>query len=473
MKIGLIAFLLALLLTVSPALAEVELTLSSNELTVYAGETKHIYITVHNSQNFQDNFVLDVWPPFFADISSNLERYLIGLAPNSNETVKLYFTTPDCADESVTRFKVSVKSTTRNVSDSQDIILTVLRKFTVCISDFKLSKYGAFEPEETLTAYTSITNPTDKISPKFFLQTNIKKDGEIVKRFDDEITIEQKSTKTISHVYTFGKYATPGDYTIEVLLKDSLNVVKSAKEQTVRMKEVNKTTFDRSTNIGILSAITTVKARNEGNVPAPVIISTSIPSFAKNLFFTETKPTITRETVGWTEYIWHFESLNPRDEVTIKYEIKLFYVWVFCLLVVIIVVIAFKFVYGPVIIKRYRHVGALTPGKEVTIALEVKNRSRHKIRDVEVRDFVPSLLSVSKRFDTIRPMDIRRTEAGATLVWKFDSLEPFEERVLTYRVKPMVEITGTLRLPKAHVRYLDRKKERKTIISKAILIKAK
>jgi hypothetical protein len=92
------------------------------------------------------------------------------------------------------------------------------------------------------------------------------------------------------------------------------------------------------------------------------------------------------------------------------------------------------------------------------------------MRDVIVRDFVPSMLNVVEKFETVKPM-IRRAPNGTELIWKFDLLKPFEERVIAYRVRPSTEVIGTMRLPNAHIKYLNKSQQRKVILSKAVVIR--
>jgi hypothetical protein len=104
--------------------------------------------------------------------------------------------------------------------------------------------------------------------------------------------------------------------------------------------------------------------------------------------------------------------------------------------------------------------------------LEVRNRTRHEIKDVLIRDFVPSIATVVEKFDTLRPT-LRKVAGGTELVWRLDSIGPLEERVLAYRVKPSVDIIGTLKLPKALMRYTDKEKKVKRVISKNIKIRTR
>jgi len=471
-KLLLLSVMLIFLLVPSVLGQDVQIFLETTQTKIYAGKSGSIEVTVFNNQNFTDTFSITVWPPQLGDVTTSIENPNLRIKAKSNESTKISFSAPECADESTIQFEVSASSTTTNASASQNILLSVLRAFTVCISDFKLDKYGEIEPNESLKITTYLTNPTSKLSPQFFIQVNIKLENRTVGSFDETIQpILQKSTKIVSYVYNFSEHASPGRYRIEVLLKDELNNLKARKEETINMKIVNKTSTQSWTDVGILSAVTTIKVKNEGNVPVPIKITTSIPSFVKNLFFTEFEPTLETSKDGWIEYEWDFESVKPGDEVMIKYEIKLLYVWLFALGTVIVVILAFKFVYGPTVVKKYKPITP-TLGKEITIALEIKNKSRHEIENVEVKDFVPALFEVSERFDTVRPESIKKVKGGTVLTWKFNLLKPLEERVLTYKIKPKMEISGTFKLPNAYVKYLDRKKEVKSIVSKSILIKA-
>jgi len=471
-KIGFLILLLTGILLLPSSLAEeVKVIPNTTMLKIYAGSSDVVEVTIVNDQDFADTFSISVDPEIYEGITATLDKSFITIEAHSNQSLKLYFFVPKCSNEGSIEFKVSARST-QGAYGSASIILNVRRKYTICISDFTLSKYGELMPGETISISAYLTNPTDKISSSFFIQVNVKKEDQMVKTFYEEIDgIAQKSTKVVTYNFTFDKYASPGEYGIELLLKDKLNNIRDSMLHTVKIKEVNKTVFTKSTKIGLLSAITTIRVKNEGNVPVPITITASIPSFAGNLFFAHLEPTEERRRDGWIEYQWLFEEVKPGDEVSVTYEIKLLYVWIFCLVVAIIVILAFRFVYGPAVVKRYRLRGPISPKGEITIALEVKNKSRHEIKNVEVRDVIPPIFSLVEKFDTIRPSKIGKTKAGTVLLWKIDSMKPFEERVLTYKIKPKVEVTGTLRLPEARIKFTDRKKIVRSVVSKSILIR--
>ncbi len=83
------------------------------------------------------------------------------------------------------------------------------------------------------------------------------------------------------------------------------------------------------------------------------------------------------------------------------------------------------------------------------IILEVRNPAKH-LKNVIVRDFVTPLAQVAYEFEHAKPV-VKRSEAGAELIWKLGSLSPKEHRFLSYKIRPLV--TGDLKMPRAYVRW--------------------
>jgi hypothetical protein len=89
-------------------------------------------------------------------------------------------------------------------------------------------------------------------------------------------------------------------------------------------------------------------------------------------------------------------------------------------------------------------------GSILSISIEIKNE-RKPLSNVIIKDFVPSMFSIVKDFETIKPAK-REREDGTELTWRIGRLKPFEERVLHYKVKTQVGIIGDIKLPKAEIR---------------------
>lgn len=476
----LIIFLFAFLILPELSLAQdVKLSISASSLTVYTNETTSVDINVTNSQGFQDRFSISVFPQYYYGITATLENYSLVIDPAKSSSLKLYFNIPECSEETSTAFTVTVNSLKdADVKDSKTVVLNTIRQYPVCISDLGLDKY-ILNPGESVTITTSLKNPASSLSPPLSLQTSVMKNGEIVKRFDDNIeTIEGKTTKDIENIFMVGKYESPGSYFIETVLKDQSGTAVSTKKAEFKVATVNASEnlnymiVSKAIKYGVIAQTVEINVRNDGNVPTTSFrISESIPVFMKIFFFPKVEPAFEETKGNRVVYSWAVPSLEPGETYQISYDISTWNAILIALILIAIVAYMFSYVFSVSIIKKHRYTGPITKDKEITVLLEVRNRSRNEIRDVLVRDYAPAVVSVVEKFDTLRPM-LRKVAGGTELVWKIDVLRPMDERILTYRIKPVIDIAGTLKLPKSYVRYTDGKKEVRKVLSKGIYIKA-
>jgi len=478
--IFLFVLLVILVLAAKPALAagEVSLSISAKSLTIYTGEIGSADISVRNNQASQDTFSISACCPYYG-IIPDIEKYSLILGPNSNTTFKIYFSIPECAEETSTSFTITVKSLTNgDVEDSKSIMVSTIRRYGVCISDLKLDKY-VVKPGENVIIGVSLSNPSESLSLPVSLQTNVIKDGEIVKRFDDKIeTIEGKKTVTIEHIFSVEKYEKPGFYVVETTMKDRFGVPVTSKRAQFNVATLNASEdqsyllIDKNIRYGLLAQTVEINVKNDGNVPiGNFYVTESIPIFMKIFFFPKTEPSLEEAKENRVVYSWLIPSLAPGENRVVSYDVSTWNAMLIIIIMSVVVAYAFKSIFAVSLVKRHGHRGPLTKEREVTVMLEVRNRTRNVIRDVIVRDFVPAVATVVEKFDTLRPT-LRKVAGGTEILWTLPVLGPEDERVITYRIRPVLDITGTLKLPKAYARFVDNQKEVKKILSKSVFIKA-
>lgn len=454
----------------------VDLLLSQKSVTAYTGESVELKLTIKNDGDTKQRFMLSVFPQFNPNVNVNLEKYTFEIEAGEEEITTVYFIIPECAEEISQIFTFTVKSLTEEENkDTETLNLNIIRKYQVCISEFRIDKQVLY-PEESMKIEISLSNPSSTLSLPFSVETSIKKDREIIKSFIDRIeAIEPKSTKTIEHVYEIEKYESPGYYEVEVRLKDHLGRKISTKKTQFRVGVLNASENPsllktvKSITHGLISQVVEIRIKNEGNVPtAPFTISESVPIFMKNFFIPKVEPDAEEEKENRVIYSWYIEKLEPGEEVVITYEISAMSAVLAFLGVVGIVVVIFLYTFSLKVVKK----ASIKKGKIITVMLEVKNKTRKEIRNVIIMDFVPNIAKVVEKFDTLRPK-IRKVKGGTELVWKIDVLRPMEERIITYRIKPKIEIVGKLKLPPAHLKVFVGKKEVKKIISKSVFLEMK
>lgn len=480
-KIYIIFFIIFSLLLVKSSLAagEIELSLNVKSLTIYTGETGIAEISVKNNQASQDTLSVSVFPQYIYGIIPTLDKYSLTLDANSVTTFKIYFNVPECSEEASTSFTITVNSQKNtNVEESKTILLNTIRKYGICISDLKLDKY-IVNPGENVSIEATLSNPAESLSLPVALETNVIKDNEIVKTFSDSVeSIEGKSSKTVKHIFSVNKYENPGFYTVEVIMKDRFGSTVGSKKTQFRIPVLNASEnsnyllINKETKFGLLAQTVEINVKNDGNVPIEnSYVSESIPLFMKIFFFPKEEPISEEIKENRIIYTWLVPSLAPGEGYIVSYEISTWNAVLIIAVLAITVFYVFNYAFAISVVKKHSHFGQITKEKEITVMLEVRNRTRNEIRDVVVRDFVPGVAMVVEKFDTLRPM-LRKVGSGTEVVWRFDVLGPGDERTLTYRIKPVMEIIGTLKLPKAYVRFMDKRKEVKRILSKGVYVKA-
>jgi hypothetical protein len=457
--------------------AQVAVYVSNPNIIINSSETKTVEVTVQNKGS-TDKFSLRVFPPFAqsgnGQVTANLDKTTATLDSNQNATFELTFSAQPCVADYVTNiFTITGSSIINpNVKSNESIKVTTIRRFPVCISKVNLSG-DTFIPGQTLTVTVQVDNPSDTASTPFDLTTHIKNQSGIIvypPSTNHLDIIQAKSSKTIQNDYQITQQMGYGRFNVELVLQNTQNMEVSSNTFSFVVQQFENPVAQKNVKFGILTQDIFLKVRNDGNSPVNASTSETVPIFLKTFITTVSKPD-SEQTVGNNViYTWLFYNLQPGEERTIEYQINLWQIVLLGILIIIAVAYAFSYVFTIRIIKKHRLFGPVAGTKEIAITLEVKNRTRHVLHDVYVRDFLPTFGTVVDKFETVKPV-VRKVPGGTEIIWKFDSLRSMDERVLTYRIKPTMEILGEIKLPKAIIRYSDNKKQLKKVISKSISIK--
>ncbi len=468
-------FIIALAFIIFPALAQnPELTPSTNQVVIYniePGNTQNIDVTVKNTDQSPHTFLISVVPSFWNYISSLVSPSLITVYPGQTQLVTVLFSAAPSASFGNNVITISaVDSQNPQINGTASVFVSVIRKSPVYIVGLATDK-TAYKPGETATISTQVTNVEQGNTEQFALQVIVTSNNQVLQQ---NSTIIQAMPVGTSYYYnttfTIPSDTLPGTYNVQALLKDSLGFTVSTQSKSLIISQISAEKKTTTFGIGFLTTTTTITDTNTGNIPTFLVINVTVPAIATSIFVPQIPPTSTVNYVGGTVYTWVSPTqVNPGNSYSISYSYVVWQIWLVFILLAAVVYFAFQFVFTPTISKSHTHTGPLTKDKEVSISLDVTNRSAHEVKDLVVRDFVPAAVKVVPRFGTVRPQ-VRESSSGTELLWKFDSLKPGEERVLTYRVKPTVDIMGSLQLPQAQLQYSDRKKQKKVTASREIFV---
>lgn len=128
------------------------------------------------------------------------------------------------------------------------------------------------------------------------------------------------------------------------------------------------------------------------------------------------------------------------------------------ILAIILAIIAYFTFRSPIIsIKEMQVIAADEQGiQEMKVRVFVKNRSRGVVNKLKIIDRVPHFAEfvTSNHLGTLQPTKVTKSEKRGTIVrWEIESLEPYEERIISYKVKSKLKIVGRMNLPETRIKF--------------------
>ncbi|MEM4245504.1 MAG: hypothetical protein QW404_01080 [Candidatus Nanoarchaeia archaeon] len=210
-----------------------------------------------------------------------------------------------------------------------------------------------------------------------------------------------------------------------------------------------------------------VSKTNKGNIVTTERYEFPISKLTRTLTKFDPEPIVGEEKVEWILDIPPGETRTIT--ITTNYK-PLFYGIIALILIIIMVVWKIKRS-----ISITKHVVKVRGRKGevlgMKILLHVKNKTGQKITDIRVIDILPSLLKTGQEFGTLKPMQIQKGEKSSRLIWNIEGLEAGEERLISYKVEPNLQVFGTILLPPALLRFkkkgkvIDKKSNRVVVYS--------
>ena len=172
----------------------------------------------------------------------------------------------------------------------------------------------------------------------------------------------------------------------------------------------------------------------------------------ESIFSSENPKAIIAKENGKFYFVWDVKLENNSMRVTVtKNFIPLFVV----IILLVFVIAAYYALRAPLVIRKEASSLVKSEGgvAEMSVILHVQNRGRTKIKDIEVTEVLPSIVTIEREVSigSLQPTKVLRHEKKGTIIvrWELDNLDVSEERVLSYRIKSKLSILGSFSLPAA------------------------
>ncbi|MBI4021691.1 MAG: hypothetical protein HY369_05605 [Candidatus Aenigmarchaeota archaeon] len=430
MRTALLSIFFVLLLVPLARGQLLDVTVVPEVQTAHPGESISFGVILENHEAIERQYVVSLSGTELEWREPN--TLLVKLQPLETKTVEQRFYVLPTAQEGTYPFALHVKSFPDGLAAVvTSLTITVLPRFTLLTLDASVE---ANDVKATLEVDAGKDMTAD-------VTFEILQGDRVVTSLVSAETVTGPGMFLIHKTLPLSPYEAPGTYT----LRASAAGVVIEMPFTVGERRNLVKTVDKVPTVWNSETIITVT--NEGNVEETFQTQEATPS-SYPLTGLLTAPTDCSTNGGETRCAYSVD-VPPGQTRQIRYRVEFWpdYLKILTggLVVLALGVFTVTKYSKPVIRKRYRR------GKDMTsVVLSVRNAFNHT-QGVVVRDWVSPLASVvMEEFEAVRPV-VRRSDAGTELVWNLGDLKPREERLISYKIQPLIK--GNLRMPPATLRY--------------------
>ncbi|NJL44210.1 MAG: hypothetical protein HC945_02760 [Nitrosarchaeum sp.] len=293
--------------------------------------------------------------------------------------------------------------------------------------------------------------------------------------FSEEVVVEvgPLESKTRKFSFSLDPLQAPGEYEIFTRLTalntsvaDEESVVRVLPFEDVRISEQRTSSFFRYESVYTI--------RNAGNAEQATRLVVEAGFFKRLFSSASLDPVRFRNETG---SFWVWEVVVPSDDEQVVEVVTDYRILALLLILAVFGSAAYFMFRSPIVV--IKEAVAKSQGEEgvseVRVVLYLRNRSARMVKEIAVLDQLPSIaeyVPVKSALGTLQPTKVsRQEERGTLLKWDVEYLDPYEERVIVYRLKSRLRVTGGLTLPAAKVRFQTRKGAERVSYSNAVATK--
>lgn len=268
------------------------------------------------------------------------------------------------------------------------------------------------------------------------------------------VELSELEAKTQEIWFSLDDYQEPGIYDLSVELSINNKSVSRAETQF----EIKKySVFITSKNIsrGILRTVTYINVYNKGNYNATNTVKEPV-NLGQGVFTYTTPRAYVMKENGERYLAWDM-TLEPSARTYIKVDRNYQWFVAFIILASVCLVLYYLFRTPIIAIKQAKIYGGAGEGvSHFKIKLLIKNRSNKSVNNVKIIERIPQITSFieESNLGTLKPSKIiKHKKSGTILRWDIDKLDPFEERIITYKLKSSLKLIGNIHLGALKVRF--------------------
>ncbi|MFB6175418.1 MAG: hypothetical protein ABEJ87_05635 [Candidatus Nanohalobium sp.] len=431
---GLIVFLLLI-----GSVSAFQATVHRPDPTASPDSPALIQVKVNNTYNQEVGYSIGVFSPKPSWIYTEESKTL---KPGEVHNFDITVTPGKYAVDNTYSFSIYVKASGINESKKLKSSFHVKRSRKLILEDFSLEN-TSYMPGDSLKGSMKIRS----------ISSNVLKNYRAVFSYKNFSTTEKSSpilpggTRELEFTLPVKKGEKPGIYGLNA----SLQLGGSEVRRETRNFSVGKVTdinVKENTQDNILTYRGSISVRNEGNAKENYTVNRTVASYLAPITGFSKSPDSADKNGPQQVYYWK-TSLEPGEEFTLTRTTN-YWMPGIALIGIIVALAALKKLSNTVEIRKTVE----DDPEGLKVSIEIENISDRTLTHATVEDFIPDIAEVDKDFEMGAPT-VRRTNDGTKLVWGLEDLEPGDQRILQYVIRPKVEVEGGAELQEAVLKEKD------------------
>lgn len=416
------------------------ISIQSDKDAVFAGQ-KITYVATVTS-NLNKSGIVDFFIAGGKETSwVTLNTYSLELEPGQTRSFTYYISPP--FNTPVNKYLFRLKAVSRNntqIRQSADINLYVIEVSRVDITAFSTDKSDYMMGENVRLTFGIKNLGTGRSKNSTIIITLSGESSDEKTLNIPPLEVEEEYMQQIE--YSFDRHRDKGSYAISGNLSDIEGTELMTKKAFFVIESKSIIDKTRSESSNIFEKTITIQAVNNGNDNGVAEILEDKSDIPQVVTFSRPPEELTLG--GKVKYRW-ICNIGPLERCSVSYKIKYWIYFVIVLISLAVIFIIVNILEQPTIIKRWKG------GKTHSVSIEVRNNGMRSMEDVQVQDFVPSVFKVVESGATIVPAVVKKRKDGTLLMWKLGKMRSKDERIISYRIEPILQVTGKIALPPAKI----------------------
>jgi hypothetical protein len=264
----------------------------------------------------------------------------------------------------------------------------------------------------------------------------------------------------IERTCTLDRFTPPQEDTIRVSVFANGDQVGALKTFTYSIQEVLQGfEVQKQKDAFFLRSMLAIEATNVANVEQQQTFSVQRNSFQKSFTTIDSDNQVqVQETPSGYDFI---VTLPPNTQASFSVETNTrgFFLTVATLVIVVLAILVLYFIFrSPIVVHRTITQMSKNETTKAKVLINIKNRTGRVLEKVRVIERIPAFAEIDTAYEvgTLKPTKVvKHSKKGTLIRWDFTTLEPFEERIITFKTTSKLGIVGKMQLLPTIVKFVS------------------